>query len=138
MIPAHKFPLGKRLVWRLIDRSFRKYFDRVYFRTSETSTEEQRAALPMIICANHSSWWDGYVIASDRSITGYRWLLDGGREAIAPLFFLHLDRLFLGRPPEHALSLAIAEIRCRFTQRTGTVRTHSYGLALSARRNLPQ
>ena len=63
MIPAHKFPLGKRLVWRLIDRSFRKYFDRVYFRASDSTNEEQRAALPMIICANHSSWWDGYVIA---------------------------------------------------------------------------
>ncbi len=63
MIPAHKFPLGRRLVWQLIERSFRKYFDRVYFRMRGTYTDEQRATLPMLICANHSSWWDGYVIA---------------------------------------------------------------------------
>jgi 1-acyl-sn-glycerol-3-phosphate acyltransferase len=60
MIPAYKFPLGEKLVWRLIDSSLRKYFDRILFRTRTAPTEEQ-AALPMIICANHSSWWDGYV-----------------------------------------------------------------------------
>lgn len=63
MIPARKFPLGKRLVWELIERSFRKYFDRVYFRMRSTNTHEQSGTLPMIISANHSSWWDGYVIA---------------------------------------------------------------------------
>jgi chlorobactene lauroyltransferase len=63
MIPARKFPLGERLVWQLIDRSLRKYFDRVYFRMRGEYTGEQRATLPMIICANHSSWWDGYVVA---------------------------------------------------------------------------
>jgi chlorobactene lauroyltransferase len=63
MIPARKFPLGRRLVWELIERSFRKYFDRVYFRMRGTYIDEQRATLPMLICANHSSWWDGYVIA---------------------------------------------------------------------------
>lgn len=63
MIPARKFPLGKRLVWQLIDRSFRKYFDRVYFRTRPASSAMQEETLPMLICANHSSWWDGYVIA---------------------------------------------------------------------------
>src|SRR2546425_12368419 len=63
MIPARKFPLGRRLVWELIERSFRKYFDGVYFRMRGTYTDEQRATLPMLICANHSSWWDGYVIA---------------------------------------------------------------------------
>lgn len=62
MIPARKFPLGKRLVWELIDRSLRKYFDRVYFRIRGEITDEHRT-LPMIICANHTSWWDGYVAA---------------------------------------------------------------------------
>lgn len=60
MIPARKFPLGEKLVWRLIDGSLRKYFDRVLFRMRTERLEEQ-AALPLIICANHSSWWDGYV-----------------------------------------------------------------------------
>lgn len=60
MIPARKFPLGEKLVWRLIDGSLRKHFDRVLFRMHTERTEEQ-VALPMIICANHSSWWDGYV-----------------------------------------------------------------------------
>jgi len=63
MIPARKFPLGERLVWQLIDRSLRKYFDCVYFRMRGDYTDEQRATLPMIICANHFSWWDGYVVA---------------------------------------------------------------------------
>ncbi len=62
MIPARKFPLGEKLVWRLIDGSLRKYFDRVLFRMYAERTEEQRA-LPQIVCANHSSWWDGYVAA---------------------------------------------------------------------------
>ena len=70
MIPARKFPLGKRLVWRLIDNSLRKYFDRVYFRTRGEYTDEQRSALPMIICANHSSWWDGYVVALVERLLG--------------------------------------------------------------------
>ncbi|GCE19584.1 lysophospholipid acyltransferase family protein [Dictyobacter kobayashii] len=60
MIPARKFPLGEKLVWLLIHTSLRGHFDRVFFRMHETLTEEQRR-LPIIICANHSSWWDGYV-----------------------------------------------------------------------------
>ncbi len=60
MIPAHKFPLGEYLVEGMIDGSFRKYFDRIHYRQHELYTDEQRA-LPMIICANHSTWWDGYV-----------------------------------------------------------------------------
>ena len=63
MIPARKFRLGERLVWHLIDRSLRKYFDCVYFRMRGEYSDEQRASLPMIICANHFSWWDGYVVA---------------------------------------------------------------------------
>lgn len=60
MIPARKFPLGQRLVHALIDRSFRKYFDRIYFRSRFEPMQEQQQ-LPLVICANHSSWWDGYV-----------------------------------------------------------------------------
>jgi chlorobactene lauroyltransferase len=60
MIPARKFPLGQKLVWWLIDSSFRKHFDRVFFRMRGERTDEQRA-LPVIVCANHSSWWDGYI-----------------------------------------------------------------------------
>ena len=62
MIPARKFPLGERLVWLLIDTSLRRHFDRIFFRMRTNFTDEQRA-LPMIICANHSSWWDGYIAA---------------------------------------------------------------------------
>ncbi len=62
MIPAKKFPLGAALVWWLIRTSLRKHFDNVYLRMrTERSVEQQ--ALPMIICANHSTWWDGYVAA---------------------------------------------------------------------------
>ncbi len=60
MIPARKFLLGKRLVWWLIDSSLRKHFDRVFLRVRGERTAEQ-SALPMIMCANHSSWWDGYI-----------------------------------------------------------------------------
>lgn len=60
MIPAHKFPLGEQLVTKLIDSSLRKYFDRIFFRIRKERTEEEHC-LPMIVCANHSSWWDGYV-----------------------------------------------------------------------------
>ncbi len=60
MIPARKFLLGQRLVWWLIDSSLRKHFDRVFLRMRGERTAEQ-SALPMIMCANHSSWWDGYI-----------------------------------------------------------------------------
>ncbi len=60
MIPARKFPLGEYLVEGLIDNSFRTHFDRIHYRQRSPYREEQRA-LPMIICANHSTWWDGYV-----------------------------------------------------------------------------
>ena len=62
MIRARKFPLGEKLVWLLIKTSLQKHFDRIFFRMRSERTEEQRN-LPMIICANHSSWWDGYVAA---------------------------------------------------------------------------
>ncbi len=62
MIPARKFPLGEMLVWLLINTSFHQHFDRIFFRMKSKFTAEQRA-LPMIICANHSSWWDGYIAA---------------------------------------------------------------------------
>ncbi|GHO87871.1 lysophospholipid acyltransferase family protein [Dictyobacter formicarum] len=62
MILAHKFPLGEKLVWLLIYTSLRRHFDRVFFRMHNTLSEEQRQ-FPIIICANHSSWWDGYVAA---------------------------------------------------------------------------
>jgi chlorobactene lauroyltransferase len=73
MIPARKFPLGEKLVWRLIDGSLRKYFDRVLFRMRTERAEEQ-STLPLIICANHSSWWDGYVatvVERALSVDGY-------------------------------------------------------------------
>ncbi|GER88455.1 glycerol acyltransferase [Dictyobacter vulcani] len=62
MIPAQKFSPGDKLVWLLIHSSLRGHFDRVFLRIREELTTEQRQ-LPIIICANHSSWWDGYVAA---------------------------------------------------------------------------
>jgi len=70
MIIARKFPLGERLVWKLIDRSFRKYFDRVYFRMRGEYKDGQHNRLPMILFANHSSWWDGYVVALVERLLG--------------------------------------------------------------------
>ncbi len=60
MIPARKFSLGEYLVEGMIDNSFRSHFDRIHYRQRCQYTDEQRK-LPMIICANHSTWWDGYV-----------------------------------------------------------------------------
>jgi chlorobactene lauroyltransferase len=62
MIPARKFPFGEKLVWLLINTSFHQHFDRIFFRMHSEFSDEQRA-LPIIVCANHSSWWDGYVAA---------------------------------------------------------------------------
>ncbi len=60
MLPAHKFPLGEYLVEGLLDNAFRSHFNHIHYRQHEAYTDEQRA-LPTIICANHSTWWDGYV-----------------------------------------------------------------------------
>ncbi len=62
MLSAQKFPLRGMIVRCLIYSSLRKHFDRVFFRMATPLTAEQRL-LPIIICANHSSWWDGYVAA---------------------------------------------------------------------------
>ncbi len=62
MIPARKFPLGERLVWRLVKTSLQRHFDRVFFR-APTSLADTERSLPMIVCANHASWWDGYIAA---------------------------------------------------------------------------
>jgi chlorobactene lauroyltransferase len=62
MIPAHKFWPGEQLVWWLIHSSLHSHFDRIFFRMQAPLTEEQRR-LPIIVCANHSSWWDGYIAA---------------------------------------------------------------------------
>jgi chlorobactene lauroyltransferase len=61
-IAAWKFSPGQQLVWWLVDSSLRKHFDHIVFRMPGERTEEQKK-LPMIVCANHSSWWDGYVAA---------------------------------------------------------------------------
>jgi chlorobactene lauroyltransferase len=58
MIVARKFPFGDWLVGRLIYSSLHKHFDRIYFRTRVRSVERH---LPIIVCANHFSWWDGYI-----------------------------------------------------------------------------
>jgi chlorobactene lauroyltransferase len=71
MIPARKFPLGRRIVWLLIASSFRSHFDRVYFRGGALNvTGAALPGLPIIFCANHSSWWDGYVVALVERLTG--------------------------------------------------------------------
>jgi chlorobactene lauroyltransferase len=62
MIPARKFWPGEQLVWWLIHSSMHSHFDRIFFRMKVPMTEEQRA-LPIIVCANHYSWWDGYMAA---------------------------------------------------------------------------
>ncbi len=62
MIPAHKFWPGEQLVWWLIHSSLHSHFDRIFFRMTAPITEEQRG-LPIIVCANHYSWWDGYIAA---------------------------------------------------------------------------
>ncbi|GCF11145.1 lysophospholipid acyltransferase family protein [Dictyobacter arantiisoli] len=62
MLTATKFPLGEKLVWLLIRTSLRKHFDRIFLRMQTPVTAAERTR-PIIICANHSSWWDGYVAA---------------------------------------------------------------------------
>jgi chlorobactene lauroyltransferase len=62
MLSAQKFPLGGLLIRGMIYSSLRKHFDRVFFRMATPLTAEQRQ-LPIIICANHSSWWDGHMVA---------------------------------------------------------------------------
>lgn len=73
MLPAQKFTIGKKLVWWLIDSSLRKHFDRIFLRIRYERTNEQ-FALPMLMCANHASWWDGYVatlVERAMSVDGY-------------------------------------------------------------------
>ncbi|HTI14423.1 MAG TPA: lysophospholipid acyltransferase family protein [Dictyobacter sp.] len=63
MIPAHKFPIGEKLIWLLIHTSLHRHFDRIFLRMPATLQEKTACGQPMIVCANHASWWDGYIAA---------------------------------------------------------------------------
>ncbi len=58
MIEARKNPLLSRLVYALLVRpSLRGAFNRVRMRRGAPLPDA-----PVIWCANHSSWWDGYLV----------------------------------------------------------------------------
>jgi chlorobactene lauroyltransferase len=57
--PARKSPWGELLIWALVRTSLRRMFVRVRLR--ETSGNPRLAGLPLLLIANHPSWWDGYL-----------------------------------------------------------------------------
>ncbi len=57
--PARKSPWGELLVWALVRTSLRRMFVRVRLR--EQAGNPCAAGLPLILVANHPSWWDGYL-----------------------------------------------------------------------------
>lgn len=57
--PARKSPWGELLVWALVRTSLQRMFVRVRLR--EQAGNPCAAGLPLILVANHPSWWDGYL-----------------------------------------------------------------------------
>lgn len=56
---ARKSPWGEWLVWALVRTSLRRMFVRVRLR--ELAGNPRAAGLPLLLVANHPSWWDGYL-----------------------------------------------------------------------------
>lgn len=56
---ARKSPGGELLVWALVRTSLRRMFIRVRLR--ELAGNPRAAGLPLMLVANHPSWWDGYI-----------------------------------------------------------------------------
>jgi chlorobactene lauroyltransferase len=59
MIPAHKNWLGEEVFWHIARASMRRHFNTVRLRQRGRLAEDS-GELPILILANHSSWWDGY------------------------------------------------------------------------------
>jgi chlorobactene lauroyltransferase len=57
--PARKSAWGELLVWALVRASLRRMFVRVRLR--ERGEDPRAAGLPLLLIANHPSWWDGYL-----------------------------------------------------------------------------
>ncbi|MGI8688749.1 MAG: lysophospholipid acyltransferase family protein [Thermomicrobiales bacterium] len=56
---ARKSPLGELLIWTLVRTSLQRMFVRARLR--ELAGNPRAAQLPLILVANHPSWWDGYL-----------------------------------------------------------------------------
>jgi 1-acyl-sn-glycerol-3-phosphate acyltransferase len=58
MLPAQKHPVLNQLVYRaLVLPALRSSFERISLR----STSHAPVDAPVILCVNHSAWWDGYM-----------------------------------------------------------------------------
>lgn len=57
--PSRKSLWGELLVWMLVRSSLRRMFVRVRVHTA--GDDPRAIALPLLVIANHPSWWDGYV-----------------------------------------------------------------------------
>jgi chlorobactene lauroyltransferase len=57
--PARKTPLGELMVWVLVRTALQRMFVRVRLR--QAGADPRTAGLPLLIIANHPSWWDGYL-----------------------------------------------------------------------------
>lgn len=57
--PARKTPLGELVVWALVRTALQRMFVRVRLR--ELGADPRTAGLPLLVIADHPSWWDGYL-----------------------------------------------------------------------------
>lgn len=72
MIPARKNPLFNWLIYRLLMRSaLQSSFNRVNLRQVAPAPDGRA---PVILIANHSSWWDGHL---PMVLNEARWRMDG-------------------------------------------------------------
>jgi chlorobactene lauroyltransferase len=88
--PAHKNPLGERLVYTLLIRpSLRRAFGGVYVHVHpETLRLRRNPPVPVIFCMNHSGWFDGYIAAlMDRRIFHHDGYMMMEQERLDSTFF---------------------------------------------------
>lgn len=72
MIPAKKNKLIDFLFSIYLNRLLKKHFYRIHL-TGEENLNQINAALPVILYANHSNWWDGFIAYL---LTAKRWKTD--------------------------------------------------------------
>lgn len=86
MIEARKIQELERLFVWVVRRVMRRRFYGVYLRGGEALERAAASTRPLVICANHSNWWDGFAAALTIPLFPGRQLYLAQSEALLELY----------------------------------------------------
>lgn len=104
---ARKRPWGELLVWALVRASLRRMFVRVRLR--EAGGDPRAADSPLLVIANHPSWWDGYLaLLLSRHYGMRRYLMMDAAQLQRYGFFAWAGSFGIGRADARDVARSIA------------------------------